>query len=118
MNGASNAGEHSVKARIAFLIAKYAPMPYISGGSPTAFELKTARFSRVGFERKDSDLFRDGINVGNFVGRKCIRTQLAFSVVHDLFHRHPSDALNDAAFDLAVVDAVFIDEPKSWQHFT
>jgi hypothetical protein len=28
-----------LKESIAFLIAKKAPMPYISGGSPTAFDL-------------------------------------------------------------------------------
>src|SRR3982751_3391523 len=47
VNGASKAGSHSVKAIIAFRIAKYAPIPYISGGSPTALELNTARFWRV-----------------------------------------------------------------------
>ena len=42
----SEVGEHFRKAFIAFRIAKYAPMPYISGGSPTAYEFNRARFSR------------------------------------------------------------------------
>ena len=37
--------DFGLKALIAFRKAKYAPIPYINGGSPTAFDLKMARLS-------------------------------------------------------------------------
>jgi hypothetical protein len=46
VNTARVCGWASLKDLTAFRIAKYAPMPYIKGGSPTAFELKIAIFPR------------------------------------------------------------------------
>ena len=46
--GAENKGRaEGLKAIIALRNAKNAPMPYINGGSPTAFDFNSARFSEL-----------------------------------------------------------------------